>query len=334
MRHDERGFTLVELMMALVIFSVAVAGILSVAVSLTNGFREQRLAVGAQDAVRAPIDLIADALRQASPGVSDVNAVFDVSNAGCTRTAVKVTPGSTTAPDVLDVVYASGGVVTSIAAVTTAAIPGTAGVYTLAHADVLAAGDFVLITSTFGNGYVFEVSAATGTSLTLVAGLNSGTCATYPAYSFGVGDTVIRVQHATFYVADDPDNNNMTTLWMDPDAGGTDLPEPLAEGIEDLQVALGVDTASDGISDINNATAGADDWVYNVAGESVVVSATTPVIRAVRVTLVARTTKPEQGNTGTYNRPAVEDRTAGAADTYRRRVLKTIVEIRNGTGSP
>ena len=76
-RLDERGFTLVELMIALVLFSFAVAGVLSVAVSITRGYREQRQAINAEAAVRAPIDFLADALRQASPGVSDPSKITD-----------------------------------------------------------------------------------------------------------------------------------------------------------------------------------------------------------------------------------------------------------------
>src|SRR6478672_7119852 len=65
-----RGFTLVELMISLVLFSIAVAGVLSVAVSMTVGFRTQRQVIAAEVAARAPIDFLADAIRGASPGAS------------------------------------------------------------------------------------------------------------------------------------------------------------------------------------------------------------------------------------------------------------------------
>ena len=41
----EQGFTLVELMVSLVIFSFAIAGVLAVAVSMTRAYREQRLVI-------------------------------------------------------------------------------------------------------------------------------------------------------------------------------------------------------------------------------------------------------------------------------------------------
>ncbi len=66
-RREQAGFTLVELMISLVLFSFAVAGVLAVAVSMSQGFREQRAAVEAEGAVRVPLDFIGDAIRQSSP---------------------------------------------------------------------------------------------------------------------------------------------------------------------------------------------------------------------------------------------------------------------------
>jgi prepilin-type N-terminal cleavage/methylation domain-containing protein len=322
----ERGFTLVELMMSLVIFSVAVAGILSVAVSLTQGFREQRLAVAAQDAVRSPIDLLSDALRQASPGVSDPNNVHD--NTTCTSGAITVT-NSTTGADALDIIFASGGIVTSITANT---VTESGGTVTLAHTTNLAVGDYVLLTSDYATGRVMLATTGT-TATTLVLASSSCTGTNFPAFSFGVGTTVIRVQHARFTVADDAANNNMPTLWMDADSTGTvHSNEPLAEGIEDLQVALGIDAGTNGIDEQVGASTAADDWIYNHASD---VLPATPMIRAVRLTLIARTTSGEFGNQFTYTRPTSEDRTsASTPDQYRRRVLRSVVEVRNVTGSP
>ena len=39
-RHAERGFTLIELMVSLVLFSLAIAGILSVAISMGRAYHE------------------------------------------------------------------------------------------------------------------------------------------------------------------------------------------------------------------------------------------------------------------------------------------------------
>lgn len=325
--ESQRGFTLVELMMSLVIFSVAVAGILSVAVSITQGFREQRLAINAQDAARAPLDIIADALRQASAGVSNPNLLHDSTT--CTSGAITVI-NSTTGPDILDVIYASGGIVTAITANT---VTQAGGSVTIAPDSYLAAGDYVILTSDYSTGYVMRaISGTTGTTLVLAGGCTTGV---FNSYSFGPGTTVIRAQHATFSVSNDTSNNNMPTLWMDADSIGTAYgPEPLAEGIEDMQIALGVDAdiTPNGINEQIGPPTATDDWIYNHPSD---VLPTSPMIRAVRVTLIARTTSGEHGNLNTYTRPPAEDRTgASGFDQFRRRVLQTVVEVRNVAGSP
>src|SRR3569623_2023575 len=89
------------------------------AVSMSQGFREQRAAVLAEGAVRVPLDFMAEAIRQASPG-SPTNLVYD--SYACTGLGLNAynnpgTPsganGITAGTDKLDVVFASGAVITS-----------------------------------------------------------------------------------------------------------------------------------------------------------------------------------------------------------------------------
>ena len=320
---EQAGFTLVELMMSLVIFSVAVAGILSVAVSLTQGFREQRQAVNAQDAARAPLEIIADAVRQASPGVSDPTKVYDTNT--CTTGAISVI-NSTSVSDTLDVIYASGGIVTSLAAGPITQASATA---TVSENKNFASGDYVLITN-FTTGHVVKLNnRTTGTTI----GFGAPACGggVYD-FSYAAGSLVIRVQHARFTVANDTNNNNMTTVWMDPDSTATAFnAEPLAEGIEDMQIAVGIDADSN--LTLTDASSSTDEWRYNNASDTAV--SATDVIRAVRITMIARTTSAQHGNLGTYQKPTAEDRTtASSMDQFRRRVLKQQIDIRNVTGSP
>lgn len=317
-RNDQRGFTLIELMISLVIFSFAVAGVLSVAVSITQGFREQRQAIAAEQAARVPLDFLADALRQTSPGMSQPSLVEDVSDATCYVGAIKVDNDyGGLGPDRLEIIYATGAVV----ATTTSDFDG--GDVTVSDVSELAIDDYVLITN-FSAGHLFKIIDITGSTLTLQGGTCSGTTFT----SYVKGATLIRARHARFYVAN---LDNIPTLWMDPDADGPDEAEPLAEGIEDMQIALGYDEdANKTISDSNSTT---DEWHYNVALDSAPGSSDN--IRAVRITLVARATQALIGGTSTpYNRPAAEDHAAGSPDAYRRRVLRTIVDLRNVGGSP
>jgi prepilin-type N-terminal cleavage/methylation domain-containing protein len=314
---SERGFTLVELMISLVLFSFVVAGVLAVAAALTQGFRDQRSAITAEQAVRVPLDFMADAIRQASPGVSDPSKIVDA--ATCTAGAIAVGNGSGTgSSDTLDLVYASGGIVTSLR--TNPFIVGTTTSMTVTDATQLAQGDYVLITD-FSNGHLYKVTNVTGSVLT-VAG---SSCA---AYTYAVGAIIIRAQHAKFSIGAVDGN---PALMMDPDSDGSAAAEPLAEGIEDLQVAVGIDNdGSNGISEVGNA-AGDDEWYYNKPGETYSGSAS---IRAIRITLIGRTLDQLKAATASFARPLAEDHAAGTADRYRRRVLRAMVEVRNVGGSP
>src|SRR5205807_7295177 len=164
-----------------------------------------------------------------------------------------------------------------------------------------------------------------GSTLTLASQCGS---INLPSGGYPVGSLVIRAQHATFSIGS---VNSVPTMMMDPDAGGSAVAEPFAEGIEDLQIAIGVDVNGDGVISEVGSSANDDEWQGNVAGDSVLSGS----IRAVRVTIVARSTQALAGPISSFNLPAVEDRPAGATfDKYRRRVLRSVVETRNLSGSP
>lgn len=317
-RRSQAGFTLVELMISLVMFSLTIAGVLSVAVTITTGNREQRQAINAEGSVRVAIDFIADALRQASPGVPGGALLTDASGTTCTTGSILVT-NSTTAPDRLDMIYASGAVVTSSRSVLLVASTSI----DVSDISQFAPGDHVVVADGT-QGVMYRIDTITGTTLNF-----DTVCTSLPwTTDYPVGSLVIRAQHAELYV---DMIDGIKTLMFDPDGpDGADVPEPLAEGVEDMQVALGIETGVDGsISDVG-AAANDDEWVYNRNGDTL----PTGSIRAVRITLVARASTPITGGTTPYNLPAAEDRAVGAADGYRRRVLRSTIEIRNMGDSP
>lgn len=323
-KTPQRGFTLVELMISLVLFSFAVAGVLATAVSMSQGFREQRAAMLAEAAVRVPLDYLVEVVRQASPAAPTGN----IQDAGtCTgsvlgvlnnQTGAGVTPGW----DRLEVIYAAGAVVTS----TLDPYDTTSNVIRVNDASQLIAGDYVVLSNT-GQGHLFKLTNVTGNTLTLASA-----CAGYIAPTGGkyaAGSLVIRAQHSIFTIAAIDGN---PTLMMDPDATGSAAAEPLAEGIEDMQIVLGIDSNADGKLGVESGTTANDDeWQGNNAGDSALAG----TIRAVRITLIARTTSGLIGNISPFLRPAAEDHAASTSgDKFRRRILRSTVEVRNMTGSP
>jgi hypothetical protein len=238
----------------------------------------------------------------------------------CATGAFQVT-NSTTGPDELTVVFASAAVVTSTRSPYTA---GTA-VITLTDASQILAGDTLLLTD-LEQGHLVVVTAVDPS--TGVTALQPQSCAALalPSAGYPSGSLVIRAHRARFYI----DTIDSTpTLMMDPDAEGPAAAEPLTEGVEDLQVAVGVDADDDGNIAEKGAAADDDELVGNIAGDK----ALSGTIRSARIGIVARSPSQLRGGAPSFLRPAVEDHAASTtADAYRRRVLSTDVQMRNPGG--
>jgi len=118
---------------------------------------------------------------------------------------------------------------------------------------------------------------------------------------------------------------------------GPTTPQVLADGIEDLQIAYACDltpaapAGPDGLftegTDVGSRQA--DEWTYNVAGDAPPAGCVRP--QAVRLTIIARTTVADDNLSGlaANAKPAAEDGAPGARDSFRHRVLTTIVSPRN-----
>jgi prepilin-type N-terminal cleavage/methylation domain-containing protein len=326
-RHSQSGLTLIELMISILLSSLIVAGALSVGFTMMNGYRDNREMTLVDRSARVSLEILADALRNAVPGVPD-GAVED--GVGCGgQIGVQVT-NSTTDPDELLMVYASGGVVTS----TRETFTHTSTTIKLTDATGLADGDYIVVTEPTSvepvKAVIVQIATITPNGsyydATLIA--PNVTCPAIATFTFSPLALVVRAKIARFYIEDSAATGNVPTLMMDPDAEGPEDPEPVAEGIEDMQIAVGVDADVDGEVFEDDSTT--DEWHYNVAGD---LAPGTPT-RAFRVTLVAIALR-DQSNVNSYIRPEVEDRAgASAADPFRRRVLSTTVEMRNIAGSP
>lgn len=333
--RSQRGFTLVELMVSLTLFSFAIAGVLAVAVSMAQGYREQRQIVQTESTARGALDYIADAVRMASPAVSkgevastsvannvvvgDIEDLTRPDVAGaCPSGAVRVV-NSNSGPDELDIVFASGGVVTSVAGAWSST-PDTT--LPLTDTSNIAVGDYLLVTDGTHAHIVKVTNVGSPTSVT-VAG---ATCTPTPglAHSYVQGDLVVRVLHARFYVGSF--DGVSPVLLMDTSGTGA-AAEPLADQVEDFQIAMGVDEDDD--AEFEPAT----EWGF--ASAVAPTSFTTARdLRALRITLIARA--PLELNAApTFYRPQLEDHAqATAPDGYRRRILTATVDVRNLGGSP
>jgi type IV pilus assembly protein PilW len=332
-RRAQRGFTLVELMISLVLFLIAIAGTLNIAVSMSQAYRDERGVILTEASVRAPMDFMADAIRSASPAVPTATGVWNAGvtpptyffgtvtetlSSNCYKDAIHVVD-NTTGPDELYVTYASGGVLTSLH--DSGFVSGGTSI-TVTDASQINPGDYLLISDLATQGILVQVATTAG-SVNVATGditLATPACTPSPTLTFNATNLVLRARRAHFYVGA---VDAVPTLMMDPDADGPAPAEPLAENIEDMQIALGVDTDGD-------KSVSASEWAFSSGIADLAGS-----LRAVRITLVARAPNQLNPLTATYQRPNTEDRTDIAPlDTYRRRVLTSTIEVRNLSGSP
>jgi prepilin-type N-terminal cleavage/methylation domain-containing protein len=163
-------------------------------------------------------------------------------------------------------------------------------------------------------------------------------------YTYGTATGAIRnlgTLSSMRYFIDSSGGPALAPRLMIDDLGDASPAQILAEGIEDLQLAYACDLepagAPDGaLTEGTDATARlTDEWFNNQVGDVVDPACVTPA--SLRITLIARSLTSDTtlfGSAGSgaasgSAKPAVEDGTAGAPDTFRHRVLTTTIYPRN-----
>jgi hypothetical protein len=199
----------------------------------------------------------------------------------------------------------------------------------------LTSGSFVVL-SNFNRGTLYQLTAAP--TMVALSGVTVNRLPVNPP-SFNTGVTyapgsLVTQARLIGYSVDMTALSGLPALALQD--GAPLLPGPLelvSELIEDMQVAVAVDGlngggANESLQEVG-AAANDDEWVYNFAGETMPDPLPAgAVLTAVRITLVARGAQAEPGAQG-MNRPAAEDRPAGVADGFQRRVLTTTVMLRS-----
>jgi prepilin-type N-terminal cleavage/methylation domain-containing protein len=324
----QAGLTLIELMISMTILSIAVAAAFTMGYTMINGYRESRRTVAVERAARGAMTFVSTAVRSASAGVE----TGDITDAvGCNSWKGLEVINETDAPDELRVIYASGAVVTSLRST----VDQDSTTLVVVDGSQLSQGDGLLLITPGVAGHFLAVEATSDngdeTWTVDLAQAASAACPAVPPFSYGVGSMVLRAKLAHFFVDDD---GGLPMLMMDPDGAGDAEPEPVAEGIEDLQVAVGVDLDDDGSLLEVGGAADDDEWFHNVDGDSAPPDVVARPWRALRLTLTARSLVTTSAATDSLRPPAEDREVATAGDAFRRRSLSTTIEIRNLRGSP
>jgi prepilin-type N-terminal cleavage/methylation domain-containing protein len=323
---SQRGFSLVELMISLALFGLIASGALALVMSGTRTQAHSARVDVAQSGLRAGLDFITRDILSASAGASTGSLVL--ASSGAVVQPIVVTDGGANGPDTIEIYTIEAAY---IGTVSTAVAAGDTSIsIVLNDANYpFAAGDLVQLCDLTQGTLVRLTSPVTNTTLT-------GTVANLPGglTGFGIGSYVFKTRHVKYSIGANAFGTstsyvNTSALMMDLFDGvnGANNPQPLAEGIEDLQVALAVDANTDGTIAIEDAaTANGDEWVLNNSAEAV--PATNANLKAVRITLVAKSSSAEKGTFPV--RPAAEDRVAaGTTDGFFRRVVRSEAAVRN-----
>ncbi len=270
----QRGTTLVEIMIAMLLASIVSAFILMITRSQLVAYEQNDQVARMQQNERAGLGYVEQILRRACGGLGHgrVQATSTL-----LMDCVRVTsPANGT--DTIDVIYGT----TPWSATDTLASPvydvGSATPYiNVADGSSFSVGDKVLLTD-FYEGVILTISAKSVTtspraklSLGNATPVTSG-LTTSPAWA---PTYVMKVVSYTIYVdsptdATTPEFRNM--LMLDPDGvlGGTDHSDaqPIVENVVDFQASIGFDDDGDGkIKTENKSSANADEWYGNYSGE-------------------------------------------------------------------
>lgn len=245
------GFTLVELMVALVLSLVVIGGALMVYMTSSSSYRAQEATAQMMENGRTAIEMISRDLRMAEywkctgwqtanltnhlptdqRGIYSVNGADGGPDTLRTLQALDEEPPATLAADVWITQLTPGDPV--------AGVPDDLDpqviVLNSGSGARFSANDIIVINDC-AKGDVFQITGVTGDTLTH----ECETCVEF----YLAGSEVLRVEDVQYYIDDitDPDNPKLMRIV------NSGAAQELLEGVEDLQVHFGEDTDSDGIA--------------------------------------------------------------------------------------
>jgi prepilin-type N-terminal cleavage/methylation domain-containing protein len=321
-----RGFSLVEMMISLALFGLIASGALSLVMSGARTQQHSARVDVAQSGLRAGLDFMTRDLLSASAGARSGSLV--IASTGAVVQPIIVVDGGAGGPDSLEIFTVDASYMATVAA---DVAKGDASISIILNDPTygFSVGDWVQLCD-LADGTLVQLTGATANLLTGALTNFPGTRTTYVQKSF-----VFKTRHVKYFISPNyfnpgnTANGNGSALMMDlyDGVGGASNAQPLAEGVEDLQVALAIDSNTDGLIAPEVGTGGNDDeWVFN--HESDTPPVTVANLKAVRITLIAKSSTTERGSFPV--RPKAEDHAAaGASDGFFRRVIRSEVAVRN-----
>jgi len=314
-RYSKGGFSLVEVMAALAILGIAMTAGYATFEYQHSSFTVQNHVAEAQQNLRAALEIMSRDIRLSGYGIPvPVNLPPGLLPTG-DNTIRNIRPlNQTTGADEIFILYRYDMDASLPPTTTSSGMANYTDVLNVASVSGFARGDLILVTNDTAAD-MFEVTQ-TPVAPTLdhdvggSANQYNSLAAHNPMGAYAVGDTVSRARFVRYFI-DNVTDPEHPTLMLDRMTGAA---QPLADDIEDMQFQYGLDTDGD---------FAVDSWVNGPT------SAQIPQVKQVRLFLSARTRMTEKGWQDA--RPALADRAAGPADSYRRRVIQNgiLIDLRN-----
>lgn len=343
------GFSIVEVMVSLTLSAILLAGVLTVVYSSKVTYLENERVGRLQESGRAAMEIVLRDLRGAGfPGCAQpLNGLFQINNMVASPTTLlwnlsqpvygfeasgtgwapaldsTIVPNATPGNDVIAVRTVRAG--SPSFRVPTLVNPTDTIVVDKDPAESLAAPTPVVI-SDCGGASIFIATGFTASSDGKSATIDRGTAAGTPTnttddlgYAFNPGARVAPIVTVIYYVAPS-ETGTGPSLWR---VVGSNDPEEVIQGVEDLQIRYGIDTNADALIDQYVSASGVTNW-SNVIAVSVAM-----LVRSNEASAPTPDTQTYKLFDATGTLPAV---TAGPFnDRYQRALFTTTVTLRNRT---
>lgn len=351
-RAARHGFTLIEVMVAVAIASITVAGLYGLFTIQSRQLITQDLQMEMNQNLRFATDMITRSVRMAGYGTSGyVAGTFGPTNPG-TGSEDTLLPAiipwdanGANGTDAITVVYADPSLMMDtkndvIESCNTTSITFRPGMMSngtrlsqYQTGDLLICFDYADMRGM--KTYLWDITGVNASTGVVSVDDNSGL--TDYASNCGSGNNLTPVMTCskanvfTFYVDDNdadgvgPGSEEHPVLMLDMDMSWPDADDvPLVDDIEDLQFEYCLESAATGTVDCSVST----NWVH---GGSVTATTDAHRIWMVRMSIIARSAQEEFNDRFPGSRPALANRAgaATASDHFYRQVMSTEVAVRN-----
>jgi type IV pilus assembly protein PilW len=315
--YSQRGFTPVELLVALTISIVLVAGTLQVYVTNSQSYRSQKAAAQMMENGRTAIELLARSVRLAGYWKCVGWQAANLSNhLPSNQRGLFGTDGMSGASDTIRILHALDETAVTVSAnVTLTELDTAPATSTITPMPITVSngsgfvGNELIVISDCTKGDVFQLTGANANVL-------SHNC-TNCMETYGANSEILEVEDTRYFIA--TNDRSQPSLYRSVNGGAA---EELLEGVEDMQVFYGEDTNSDGVA---NRYVTAD--VINAPCVSTANPGCWQRATSVRISLLLRTLDANitlAPQTYHYNGATVT-----ASDGRLRRVFATVVSLRN-----